>query len=89
MAQTVPLSKVAVTSAEHAHDLFKAIFADGPPTPDEIARMQMALDIAYRDAQRADLARAAGVALLRGGFTGRRARELYDEWVEGEEAIGT
>lgn len=84
MPQSVPVSEIAVDHAENAHDLFERIIADGHICPDEITQMREALDVACFHVQRADLARAFGVCLLRGGMDGKRARELAGQWEEME-----
>lgn len=85
MPQSVPISEVAADHAEFVHDLFDRFTADHHLCPDEIAQMRVVLDINVYHAQRTDLARAFGVALLRGGMDGKRARELAGEWEEMEE----
>lgn len=85
VAQTIPATEVAADSIEVVHDLFDTAHADGHIDELEAARIKAGLDWAVHHADRANLDRALGVCLIRGGYGGdrhlrlvRQVEELHD-----------
>jgi hypothetical protein len=88
--QTTPASEVAQDHAEDAHDFFEEIVADGHIDQDEVAAMRRRLDLVVHHADRANLDRAIGVCLIRGGYGGDRhlrlvrQRDALDQLMPGD-----
>ncbi len=77
--QTIPLISRASALIEDADDLFDAFAADGVITAAEIAELQPARAAARQGMHRAELAYQWGMAVLKGGIDGKRAKEVENE----------
>lgn len=80
--QTVPATEIAADHVEEVHDLFDACAADGVIDLQEQRLLRRGLDAAVHSADRANLARAIGICVQRGGVGGQRHLRLMRQWEE-------
>lgn len=79
MCQSVPLIVQAATLADELDEMFDAFAADGVITPDEIGQLDTKVNGNKDMTTRAELAYSWGMAVLKGGLDGKRAKELENE----------
>jgi len=83
MVQVMPVSQEAVNAAEALADAVEMAAADGVICAAEIAYLLPKVQLVVVKAQQTDLARAAGMAVMKGGIGAKRAQELLhdiDQW---------
>ena len=83
--QTTPASEVAQDHAEETHDFFDRIWEDRVIDEEEAKEMRVRLDWTVHWADEANLDRALGVCLIRGGYGGDRHLRLVREMDELDE----
>lgn len=76
MCQVVPLITQAAAAADELDAMFDAFAVDGVITPDEMVQLDAKVDGNKDMTTRAELAYSWGMAVLKGGLDGKRAREL-------------
>ena len=80
--QTTPASEVSQEHIEGVHDYFDRAYADRQIDPEEAQTLVVLLDWAVHHADRANIQRAIGVCLIRGGFGGDRHQRLERQMEE-------
>ena len=76
MCQVIPLISQAAVSADELDEMFDMFADDGVITPDELVQLDQKVDENKLTSTRAELAYSWGMAVLKGGIDGKRAREL-------------
>ena len=76
MPQVVPLISQAAALADDLNELFDDLASDGQVTSDEILQLDPLIDQMKEVSVRAELAYQWGMAVLKGGLDGKRAREV-------------
>lgn len=81
--QTPAIATRTVGHAEELMDAFMEIVSDGIITPIEISATNKLIRQVYSSAMETDLAQAAGIAVMRTGTDGKRAKALTNELMAG------
>jgi hypothetical protein len=79
MVQVLPLSQQAVDAAEAVEDAVVMASADGVICERELAYLLPKVQLMVMTAREADLARAAGMAVIKGGVGAKRAQDLLHQ----------
>ncbi len=79
MVQVVPISQQAVDAAEAVEDAVEMASADGVICDREIAYLLPKVRLMVATVREADLARAAGMAVIKGGVGAKRAQDLLHQ----------
>jgi hypothetical protein len=79
MVQVLPLTQRVVEAAEAFEERFLEAAADGEITTDEVAFLTPVVRLVVVSSQQADLARAAGMAVIKGGIGAKRAMDLLHQ----------
>lgn len=80
--QTVPATEIAADHVEEVQSVFDGAYRDGVVDLDEARRIRHAIRLAIHSADRANLARAIGICVQRGGVGGQRHLRLMRQWAE-------
>ncbi len=79
MPQAVPLIGRAAAKADELDEAFDVFASDGVLTPGEMVTLGRLVDETKATTTHADLAYQWGMAVLKGGIDGKRAKEIENE----------
>lgn len=87
MPQAVPLIGRAAAKADELDQEFDLIISDRVITDAELARLDLLVDENKAATTHADLAYQWGMAVLKGGIDGKRAKEVENEITRFEDNV--